>query len=396
MVGPYGLKDVKRPRRALEPPVRVWYTDGARSAIRAALEMEGFGASVEGAGAGNAAAGSSAAEAAARIASSGEALLPAYLCDTLLGPFYQHGLQVRYYDVGPDLSINLEDLSRRLGQQTRVLLFIHYFGFPQPEPVLRFLAGLRPVLIEDLTHAVWTEWPVTPASPTGESRTEGSPPRIAPGAIGDYVVASYRKFGEPFDGGFLRTQDEGGRGSEGMRPPALATWASPAHCLSALAWSLERSLDSTQSPAGVGDRATHLARSLWRSAEAHYDRDRAARAMSPGSRRLLEQLDVAALMTRRRQAYGHALRQVQGCPHGEPLWPELPEGVCPLVLPMRAHTADERGPLRAWLARRGLSSVLLWPRAPGVEPREFPGAAEAVTRLASVLLPMAPGENRAL
>lgn len=390
----------------------IWYTDGARSAIRAALEMEGFGASVGGVAA-----------ASARIASSGEALLPAYLCGTLLGPFHQHGLQVRYYDVNPDLSINLVDLSRRLGRQTRVVLFIHYFGFPQPEPVLRYLDGLRrgapgdgparrgdspavfrgaattsarPVLIEDLTHAVWTERPVTPASPTGESRTEGSPPLLGPGAIGDYVVVSYRKFGEPFDGGFLRTRDEGGRGTEGMGPPALATWASPAHCLSALAWSLEQSLGSNRAQAGGADHTARLARSLWRSAEVHYDRDRAARAMSPGSRRLLEQLDVAALMTRRRQAYGHVLRQVQGCPHGEPLWPELPEGVCPLVLPMRAHTADERGPLRAWLARRGLSSVLLWPRAPGVEPGEFQGAGDAVTRLASVLLPMAPGENRAL
>lgn len=328
---------------------RLWHTDGARSAIRAALQREGWEAlAAQG----------------APDHGAGEALLPAYLCDTLIGPFRQHGLTVRFYDVRPDLTVDVEDLGRRLTSRTRAVLFIHYFGFLQPEPVRRFFADLRrrgsgagvPLVLEDLTHAVWTDLPEGP--------------------VGDYAVASYRKFGLPFDGGFLWARG-------GPRPePELQTWATPAHCLSALAWAAERSSLS--------------ARSLWETAERYYDRDRLARTMAPGSLRLLGGVDREGLVARRRAAYQQALGTARDCPHGEPLWPHLPEGVCPLVLPMRAAAASERGPMRAWLARRGLKTVLLWPLAPGVDPRAFPGAAEAAARMASVLLPLPSGENRAL
>ncbi|MGE5592010.1 MAG: hypothetical protein ACM3ZA_15555 [Bacillota bacterium] len=208
---------------------RLWRTDGARSALRLALQLEGLGA----------------ADASARDPV-GEVLLPAYLCDTVIPPFRQRGLGVRFYDVRPDLSVDLADLSRRLGDQTGqgriwAVLFIHYFGFLQPEPVRRFFADLRhrgfgagsPLVLEDLTHAVWTDLP-------------GGP-------VGDYAVASYRKFGLPFDGGFLwaRDADNAASGADSARgrarrasggpgaEPDLHTWASHAHCLSALAWATE-------------------------------------------------------------------------------------------------------------------------------------------------------------
>ena len=109
-----------------------------------------------------------------------------------------------------------------------------------------------------------------------------------------------------------------------------------------------------------------------------------------------EGLDREALVARRRAAYRQVLETVAACPHGEALRPHLPPGLCPLVLPMRAGTPAERGPMRAWLARKGLNTVLLWPPAPGVERDDFPGAAETAACLASVVLPLPPGDNRAL
>lgn len=351
---------------------RLWHTDGARSAIRAALQREGYRA-----------------DDALSGAALGEALLPAYLCDTLIGPFRRHGLSVRFYDVNPDLTVDVEDLGRRLTPHTRAVLFVHYFGFLQPEPVRRFFARLRegtagparPLVFEDLTHAVWTHLPEGP--------------------VGDYAVASYRKFGRPFDGGFLWASCGADGTSGGERPePQLSTWASPAHCLSALAWSLAAS--ETASLAGEGRRpdgtsmSRMLSRDLWDEAERHYDRDRVARSMAPGSKRVQEGLDREALVGRRRAAYRQALETAAACPHGEALRLHLPPGVCPLVLPMRAATPKERGPMRAWLARKGLNTVLLWPPAPGVDRDDFPGAAEAAACLASVVLPLPSGDNRAL
>ncbi len=350
------------------PGGQLWHTDGARSALRAALQREGFRSADALAGAGL-----------------GEALLPAYLCDTLIGPFRQHGLSVRFYDVNPDLTVDMEDLDRRMTSHTRAVLFIHYFGFLQPEPVRQFFADLRekgvgaahPLIFEDLTHAVWTDLPEGP--------------------VGDYAVASYRKFGQPFDGGFLWARGGAdGAGGGGRPEPELNTWASPAHCLSALAWALEAS--ETDSPSGGGRRpdGPSTARTLWDGAERHYDRDRVARSMAPGSKRMWEGLDREALVACRRAAYRQALETAAACPHGEALRPHLPPGVCPLVLPMRAGTPAERGPMRAWLARKGLNTVLLWPPAPGVERDDFPGAAETAACLASVVLPLPPGDNRAL
>ncbi len=373
--------------------MRHWHTDGARSALRLALEREGFAPAppLDGTPDPQAALMGQPEVAPAERP---EALLPAYLCDTLLAPFHQHGLAVRFYDMRPDLTIDLEDLSRRLGPQTRVLLFIHYFGCLQPRPVLDFLQDLQSqavplAIIEDQTHAVWT------LARPGDAAAGDV---VAAPTVGQYAIASYRKFGTPFDGGYLALADPGREvrpglevqpGSEVRPAPPLAPWASPAHCLSALAWGLEQ-----QSSAGARERG--LARKLWEEAEVQYDRDRLARAMAPGARRVLANLNVPALVTRRRRAYRQTLAALSQCPHGEPLRPVLPADVCPLTVPVLANSPEERGPLRAWLTRHGLESVLLWPLAPGADPAEFPGAATAASRLVQVLLPLSPEENRAL
>ncbi|MHB9146677.1 MAG: hypothetical protein ACYC5Y_15280 [Symbiobacteriia bacterium] len=361
--------------------MRHWYTDGARSALRLALECEGFAPSppLDGTPDPQADLMGQFEDA---PADRPEALLPAYLCDTLLAPFHHHGLAVRFYDVRPDLTIDLEDIRRRLGPQTRVLLFIHYFGFLQPRPVLDFLQDLQlqaaPLaIIEDQTHAVWT------LARPGDAAAGNT---VAAPMVGQYAIASYRKFGKPFDGGYLALADPG---REVQAAPPLAPWVSPAHCLSALAWGLEQ-----QSSAGARERG--LARKLWEEAEVQYDRDRLARAMAPGARRVLANLNIPALVTRRRRAYRQTLAALSQCPHGEPLRPVLPADVCPLTVPVLANSPEERGPLRAWLTRHGLESVLLWPLAPGADPAEFPGAATAASRLVQVLLPLPREENRAL
>ena len=174
--------------------MRHWHTDGARSALRLALEREGFAPAppLDGTPDPQAALMGQPEVAPAERP---EALLPAYLCDTLLAPFHQHGLAVRFYDMRPDLTIDLEDLSRRLGPQTRVLLFIHYFGCLQPRPVLDFLQDLQSqavplAIIEDQTHAVWT------LARPGDAAAGDV---VAAPTVGQYAIASYRKFGEPFE-----------------------------------------------------------------------------------------------------------------------------------------------------------------------------------------------------
>lgn len=374
--------------------MRIWQTDGARSALRLALELEGFALEAAGqAGATQAGAAGDDRQAGAVAAPQPEALLPAYLCDTLLAPFHQHGLAVRFYDVRPDLTINLEDLTRRLGPQTRVVLFIHYFGFLQPSPAPEFLRALqaqepRLAIIEDQTHAVWTLSGAGGAAGTASVAPRAAVvPAVASPTAGQYAIASYRKFGMPFDGGYLALQDPAREAR--VHDVSLAPWTTPAHWLAAQAWGLDEQSSS------VGQRHGR-AQELWEEAEVQYDRDRLPREMSPGTHRALARLDVPALVTRRRRAYRQALAALQKCPFGRPLWPALPDGVCPLTVPVIANSAAERGPLRAWLTRHGLDSVLLWPLASSVDPAEFPGAAAAAARLVQVLLPLPKAENRAL
>ncbi len=115
-------------------------------------------------------------------------LLPAFHCGVEVEAVKRAGYQLDYYNVKRDLNIDLDDLSRRITDQTRVLVVIHYFGFPQDmDKVMEFCSTNNLLLIEDCAHALYSAY---------HGRWLGTF-----GAIGIYSLQ--KTFGLPNGGGLL-------------------------------------------------------------------------------------------------------------------------------------------------------------------------------------------------
>ena len=110
-------------------------------------------------------------------------LLPAYLCPTIVNTLESCGIRCLYYPVKPDLTIDPDELERRVSGY-RAVLFINYFGFQHNEETRAYLRRLRQrgvFVVEDNAQA-----------------------GFATRYTGDFVFNSVRKLA-PFDGGYLIT-----------------------------------------------------------------------------------------------------------------------------------------------------------------------------------------------
>ncbi len=118
------------------------------------------------------------------------ALVPAYICRAAVEPFQAYGLKVDFYHIRRDCRVDFEDLQSRIRDDTRVVLAVHYFGFPQEmEKFGRIRQAKRVLLFEDCAHVLRGEYKGQPL-----------------GSFGDASVFSYRKHLPMFDGAELLLQ----------------------------------------------------------------------------------------------------------------------------------------------------------------------------------------------
>ena len=80
-------------------------------------------------------------------------LLPEYICEVVLHPLDQLGLQYRYYSVDDRLVPKWDELPGLVDEQTRAIMMVHYFGQPQDIPAFQsFCNKYKLLLIEDNAH----------------------------------------------------------------------------------------------------------------------------------------------------------------------------------------------------------------------------------------------------
>jgi hypothetical protein len=269
------------------------------------------------------------------IASPDRVLMPDYNCGIELDAVRAAGADVAYYRTTAEGLLDLADLDAQARPPVRAIYVIHYFGFPQPlQPVLA-LARLRGLyVVEDCAHALYSE-------------VNGQPL----GSLGDAAVFSPRKTLPLMDGGALLRGPAGGRAPLSA-PPWRHTlrefldslgrhWArQPGAPARAVARALRRAAELLLSRHAPEKPLSRLASEDFASV-----RTRLNCRMSSASRRLLLRIDHADVVARRRRNY---LRLVQSLPAGGPLRPlyvGLPDGVCPLYLPLLAQERDRASEL---------------------------------------------------
>jgi hypothetical protein len=270
-------------------------------------------------------------------------LLPAYLCHSMIQPFEEAGLHPQFYPVNADLSADLAEISRRVHDDTAAVMIMHYFGFPQPADLVTAAAQAFPhlTIIDDRTHVLL------------------NPPALLP--ANGIAISSPRKWGPFPDLGIVEWP-------EADRSPNL----------------LDRGYDlpfAGRRIVGGLLRALYFAwptetlrkaslASLRRADEILDRRVRVCRG-SPLSRLIWSHWDRARVVQRRRANYAYLLKHWP-LKEARPLFPALPDAVCPLGFPIRTAARDD---LRRQLIARRIYPPVHWLRPPQVDPDQFPAAA---------------------
>lgn len=271
----------------------------------------------------------------------GRALLPAYLCPSILDVLEQRGLAWGFYRVNEDLSIDLDDLAGQ-AEDYHALYFINYFGFPHSPRTLSALRDIQKngvLLVEDNAQA-------------------GFPAR----RIGDFTFNSLRKLA-PFDGSYLFTQRDI---QPFIRDPELRV-----DRRLALIRAYRRELRAyLLEGRGSYRRLT----ALYARAENAYDHDFLVSG-DPREREQIERQDWPAMRRARRENYRCLMKKIAGLPELIPIYPNLSEDASPLGLPVYVNGLA-RDALCDYLGQQGIGLFTHW--------AEIEGDARLAERPASV------------
>lgn len=307
-----------------------------------------------------------------------EVMVPAYNCGSEIDPLLHYGLTIVPYRVSHSAQIDTEDLLRRVTKRTRAVYVTHYFGFPQRlEAVMRLCQERQLFLIEDCALALFSR--------DGDAFV---------GQVGDVAVFSFRKTVPVPDGGAVVVNNLSLQPvSRIERPPLSPVLAAliPLFGRSVRRWlptnwdGIERSYHSVKS--GINRFCVQKRLSTSQSEfvkvdgvdqpslcrQDHYDPQISHWRMSSISRRIIANVNLQEVVAKRRANFQYLLEALRDVSEVEPLYKQLPEGVCPTVFPL---LAERRTELCEDLIRRKISAIEWWSgHHPKVCWDEFPEAA---------------------
>ena len=263
-----------------------------------------------------------------------EVLLPSYLCPSILNALAPLGLSFAFYQVQPDLSIDLEDLARQAHGQ-RAVYFINYFGFNQPPEAQAALRGLQEkgvLVVEDNAQAAFHPHP-----------------------LGDFAFSSLRKFCA-HDGGYLTTQLD--------VSAIIAKYADvPNRRLPVIRAYRQKLADYIYQDLDIYDEL----QALYTRAEELYDSDRVVLG-DPFEQAEIERLDWAGIRRARRDNYAYLLEAIAGIEVVRPIFPEpQADNNMPLGLPVYVE-GIARDRLQDKLGEAGIGLTAHWAELAG-DPR---------------------------
>ncbi|HZI89000.1 MAG TPA: DegT/DnrJ/EryC1/StrS family aminotransferase [Candidatus Polarisedimenticolia bacterium] len=274
-------------------------------------------------------------------------LMPAYHHGVDLDVVLGRGLVPTFYRIDQNARMDLEDLERQMKPGIRVLYIIHYFGFPQPiEEAMAFARRHGLVVIEDCALSLFS---ATPQAPLGSF-----------GDIGIFCL--YKTLPLPHGGTLALNRAGLEIPPRPEQPDRLSAFAYIANLLlDYVALRLE----------GMGPRLAKMGREMGRSTKRamkaatvpidtnELDASVIPLGMGNAARYILARTRPDEVVRIRRENYLY-LRSILD-PGVRPLFPELPEGTCPLSLPIlvqdkqRVHEelyADGVGNVNFWFVWR--------------------------------------------
>lgn len=261
-------------------------------------------------------------------------LLPSFHCGVEVEAALRAGFEVGFYAVDKNLSLDLKDLLGGINVRTKAIVVVHYFGFPQEISSLRNVCRDKGImLIEDCAHALYSQ------SSDGKWL----------GTKGDFAVFSMRKTVFLPNGGAVLVNN-----TDAALPGVAKKHFELAVVKSTIKSILEHELKRggvfsvfsrfvlavfekrnkggkyTEEPEETGDNRWYYDVPLY-----HYEND-----ISAISRLFWGNEDFRNIIICRRKNYRRIEQRLKSRLKEVFVFPELPEGVCPLCFPIFVEQRD--------------------------------------------------------
>jgi dTDP-4-amino-4,6-dideoxygalactose transaminase len=290
----------------------------------------------------------------------GEVLVPAYHHGVEIEALVDAGATPRFYRVGSNWDVDLDDVRRKIGPKTKALYLIHYAGFPGPVQQMEALAqehGLP--LIEDCALSLLSADGDTPLGSTGD--------------VGIFCL--YKTLPVP-NGGALVVNGPRSYSLPDAPPPPITSTLS--HAASALLQNLElrggavgRGLRATVRGLGRGTVKTAGITRVSTGTQ-HFNRDHVDLGMSAWTKRIAQSQDFEHIVEVRRRNYFFLMGRLRDV--APPMFHQLAPGVCPLFYPVRVQDKAE---VMARLHAQGIETIDFWRKFhPACNASEYPEVAE--------------------
>lgn len=273
-------------------------------------------------------------------------LAPDYYSGNEIMAMQAAGAKIHHCPVGPDMQWDPGDVEQLCRTHAPDLLYvIHYAGWPQPIDALAELCRKREMLLfEDCALSLLSELP--------DGRPQGS--------IGHWsVFCLYKTL--PLPNGALLVQNDWPIESLErlqLRQPGSASVAGRmaelfVQRIRGRVNGVGAALQAVKRGLGVAAGALDVHRA--NVGDIGFNLDEVDLAMSPISSRLIERFDYEDIRRRRMTNYQQLLQELDA--GVTPMFPVLPEGVCPLFFPI---IVPNKGKAAEALRRRGVDALEFW------------------------------------
>jgi len=255
------------------------------------------------------------------------ALLPAYICESVILPFIAEGYSCCFYNINEDLTPDL--ISIAAGGNVGIFLHMGYFGFQTNSCLsdsIRQLKADSTIIIEDVTHSLFSDY----------CKYEEN----------DYYIASIRKWIGLPSGGFLASPDkiinsilQNNEVFADIRKEAL--------------------LLKAQYMDGADEALKQQFLDLFKKSEELLDCDLMPYNIDAASGTIISILDVKELKDKRRANFKMLSEGLKGIKYLEPVFTLLSEDVCPLFYPV--YINKNRSGIQKKLAEKNIYCPIHWP-----------------------------------
>jgi perosamine synthetase len=282
-----------------------------------------------------------------------EILVPAYNCGSEIDPFIHHGLSVIFYRVDRQAKIDFEELLKRVTINTRAIYVTHYFGWPQDIGALSMYCQKNNIyLVEDCALSLFSNPKGSSLGLSGDASIYSFPKTLPVPDGGALTQLSDTHLNEPFPFSIQPPTKKIVRGMLPFLKRAVLRFSDRIGLFPYLPYKFTSFRLSCEKRISLSTQGYPEIPSSY-----YYDESIQDMTASAVTRHIIKHTNPEEVIQQRRQNFLQLHKALASSQVFKPLYPKLPEGVCPLFYPV---LVENRENLSNRLTERGIAVIQWW------------------------------------